>query len=580
MTYPIGVVADRRRSTSIGQTVQLIAKNVKYTAKAGTPEARAVAAGFSDSLLVASRRSRSQPHPERKSVLIEANALLLADIPGAASMLERAYRQPYGFDARNSAIGTTRGATGQRDAGSHRRTTRCRALVLPPPPPAVSTLPSPPITLPDVRSMFIGFHYTFAKLPDVADAPAPGRRAHRLLHDGASSTSRPTCRACRSSATRTAGASRRRIRPPRCRSRSSRSCSGSTATSRSVTASRSGRASSSGTRRSSASATRTRSTSRSSRTTPTSTRPTSVTRRCAGRRSRRRRSARSGRRVVDPRTGEILDADIGIDANNVRVVRNLRSEYMPRAEGRVRGIRRRRRPMRRSGAIRRHCLYDDAATEEAAFGLSLLEARGDLDADSPDVDRFVDDVPEERDDARGRPHARAAPQLPRVDRLHGSAARGSRFHREERHLRLGDGVQPVEPRASRARSRASTRCRRSGPTTTGRSSTRTARFRRSRKSPSSRSIASRSSEPWLAYSTDEDVAYFAVDPAVNQLDLGSDPLAYATKRLALVRELWQRTEHLDLQARRQLLGAAAQFHARTERSRARRASTRRNTSAA
>jgi len=35
---------------------------------------------------------------------------------------------------------------------------------------------------------------------------------------------------------------------------------------------------------------------------------------------------------------------------------------------------------------------------------------------------------------------------------------------------------------------------------------------------------------------------------VNQLDLGSDPLAYATKRLALVRELWQRTEHLDLKS--------------------------------
>ena len=33
---------------------------------------------------------------------------------------------------------------------------------------------------------------------------------------------------------------------------------------------------------------------------------------------------------------------------------------------------------------------------------------------------------------------------------------------------------------------------------------------------------------------------------MNQLDLGSDPLAYAKKRLALVRELWQRTEHLDL----------------------------------
>ena len=55
----------------IGNTVQLLAKNVKYTAKAGTPEARAVAQAFSDSLL-ASTPVVSQPHPERKSVLIEA----------------------------------------------------------------------------------------------------------------------------------------------------------------------------------------------------------------------------------------------------------------------------------------------------------------------------------------------------------------------------------------------------------------------------------------------------------------------------------------------------------------------------
>ena len=33
---------------------------------------------------------------------------------------------------------------------------------------------------------------------------------------------------------------------------------------------------------------------------------------------------------------------------------------------------------------------------------------------------------------------------------------------------------------------------------------------------------------------------------MNQLDLGSDPLAYAKKRLALVHELWQRTEDLPL----------------------------------
>jgi hypothetical protein len=178
MTYPVGVsqiVVFHKH----GQTVQLIAKNVKYTATAGTPEARAVAAGFSDSLLSVAPIS-SQPHPEKKSVLIEANALLLADIPGAASMLERVYRQPYAFDARNSAIGTTRGQPDNvtLEVSAHYALSR---LVLPPPPPAVSTLPSPPITLLDVRSLFIGYHYTFAK-PD-ADACAGCRRACRLFHD-------------------------------------------------------------------------------------------------------------------------------------------------------------------------------------------------------------------------------------------------------------------------------------------------------------------------------------------------------------------------------------------------------------
>ena len=83
--------------------VQLIARNTEYFAKPDTPEARAVSEAFSNSLLSAAPVV-SQPHPERKSVLIEANALLLADIPGANGMLERAYRQSYSFDPRNSSI--------------------------------------------------------------------------------------------------------------------------------------------------------------------------------------------------------------------------------------------------------------------------------------------------------------------------------------------------------------------------------------------------------------------------------------------------------------------------------------------
>ncbi len=101
----------------VGGNVQMIARNVKYTAQPGTPEARAVADAFSDSLL-ATAAVASQPHPERKSVLVEANALFFTDLSGAASRLEQAYRQSYAFDARNSSFREVRSTPSTRWAGS------------------------------------------------------------------------------------------------------------------------------------------------------------------------------------------------------------------------------------------------------------------------------------------------------------------------------------------------------------------------------------------------------------------------------------------------------------------------------
>ena len=111
---------------------------------------------------------------------------------------------------------------------------------------------------------------------------------------------------------------------------------------------------------------------------------------CAGRRSRRRPTARSARRIVDPRTGEILDADIGIDANNIRVVRNLRHEYLPPRKDAFAAFAEATSGNAPALSDAQSCDYDDAATQESAFGLSLLEARGDLAPDGPDVDKFVD----------------------------------------------------------------------------------------------------------------------------------------------------------------------------------------------
>jgi len=91
----------------LGDLVQLMAVNERFVARAGTAIARAVRENLSDSLIGAVPAA-SKPHPDRKSILLEANALLLADLPGAATHLEGAYRLPYAFDARNSGFTAVR----------------------------------------------------------------------------------------------------------------------------------------------------------------------------------------------------------------------------------------------------------------------------------------------------------------------------------------------------------------------------------------------------------------------------------------------------------------------------------------
>ncbi len=150
----------------IGNTLQLLARNTAFTAKEGTPIAQAVAEGFSDSLL-ASVPVLSQPHPERKSILVEANALLFRDLPMAATQLEFAFRQPYGFDAANtsfkSAASTADQATFQVSAHYALAKLMIPPVSMPGAPPMPFT--PPPRTLEDVRSLFLGFQYNLAKLP-------------------------------------------------------------------------------------------------------------------------------------------------------------------------------------------------------------------------------------------------------------------------------------------------------------------------------------------------------------------------------------------------------------------------------
>jgi len=153
--------------------VQMIARNTEFTAKEGTPEGRSVAAAFSPSLL-ASTPVASAPQPERKSVLVDAGALFVNDMLGIGMHLQRSYRQGYAFDGRNSAI-TAIHATPEAVSLQVLGHFATGTIAVPQPgAPAGAPVPTVPRTLPDPRSMFVTLHYTLAPLPE---KPMTGRPA-------------------------------------------------------------------------------------------------------------------------------------------------------------------------------------------------------------------------------------------------------------------------------------------------------------------------------------------------------------------------------------------------------------------
>jgi hypothetical protein len=536
MAYPVGV-SQVVQFHKVGNLVQLLAKNVKYTASEGTPEARAVAQGFSDSLL-ASVTVASQPHPERKSVLIEANALLIADLPAAGSALERAYRQSYSFDSRNSSLGKVRSMPDQTtfEVSAHYALAR---PAQPSPGALAGAGPTLPGTLPDVRSLFLGFHYTLARLP--AQPMRPRLADDRIGYftterlDYSSDTPRvPVTRYVNRWRLQKADPAAEmseprqpivfwldRSIPEKYRApiregilewnKAFANIGFKDAIRVDIQPDDADFD--------------------TSDLAHASVRWLTVAKTSFG---------AIGPTAIDPRTGEILDADIAIDANNVRVVRNLRAEYVPKnASGAPSAL----PPV----ADRLFCAYEDAATGEAVFGLSLLEARGELDPDSPDVERFVaaflkDTTMHEVGHTLGLRHNFRASTVysdaqladPEFTRTHGIS--GSVMEYNPWNIAVRGAQQGAYQMSSL------------GPYDYWAIEYGYRELAPPDEAAELAQIAGRSSDPVLAYATDEDASFFALDPQINPLDLGTDPLAYAQKRFALVHELWQRTESREMKS--------------------------------
>lgn len=555
-------VAQFRRAAG---NLQLLARNQVYTAAPGSAEERAVRFAFSDSLL-ASAPVASAPHPERRSVLIEATALLLADIPRASNAIERAYRNQFAFDARNSFVQSAKSDAGRTliDVTAHYAQPRIpvRPLAQPGQPP--QPFHPPPAVLEDPRSLFLGFLYTFAPLP--AEPMAPRLADPRVGHfatpkvdfsdDTRFSPVRWYVQRWRLEKTDPAAP----LSPPK---KPIRFVLGNEIPKRHREAIRQGilewnRAFE---RIGFRDALQVAEQADDSDDDLLDVRFSSVRWMATADPS----FGAIGPSQVDPRTGEILDADIGWDANMVRNIRALRGEGVvaaapmyDAASGELAAA------AEIGGHAGRLCQHAPLAARELGFAMALLEARGDFDPEGPEADKLVFDflkdiTMHEVGHTLGLRHNFRASTTLRTDQ-YADAARAAREG-------LTGSVMEYTP------INLALRGERQGPYFTptlgaydhwaieyaykpipaGQEAAELAR------------IAARSDEPALAFATDEDVGV-AFDPYANQGDLGADPLAWFRRRIALTQELWQRLEQRPLpagatytQLRRRFLAGLAQI---------------------
>lgn len=529
--------------------VRLLAVNSEFIAQAGTPEARAVSAAFSPSLL-ASTAVASAPHPQRKTVLVEANGLFVNDMLGLGMSLSRGFRQGYSFDARHSGIDRVRAKADLVvfEVTSHYATP---SLSFPTPgsvPPGAPA-PTTPAGLPDARSMFFGLHYSLGKLPEVPMTP---RRADARVGHFTTNVQDFTSDQARTPKQRFANRWRLEKKDP------------AAALSEPVKPI----------------------TYWLDKTIPVAYRGAITEGILEWNKAFEKIGFKNaivvkqqaddadfdtldlgvasvrwmtnsqpsfgaiGPSHMDPRTGEILDADIGFESLSSRSLRATRAQVLGKGftadwGSLLQAADAVREGLLPSAASAGHvhgdaCLHGDHAAEQMSYALDVLEARGELDPSSPDVQQFVLDYLKDvtmhevghtlglrhnfrssriyteqqlSDEAFTRTNSLAgsvmeyAPiNLPRPGQKGGTAWQ----------LALGPydfwaieyAYKPLDPKDEAAELQR---------------------------------IASRNAERELAYGTDEDNS-LGIDPESLTFDLGDDPVAFAKKRFDIGRDLISRQE--------------------------------------
>lgn len=144
-----------------GDRVQWYERNTAFFADGNKPMERNVEQAFPDSLLGVAPIV-SQPHPTSKAVLVDISAIVLSDVPAGGSSLEAAYRLGYGFDRANSQIVNARS---NADETSFEVRLHYAVPRIPQPQPGQAPF-AVPHNVPDARSVSMRFLYSFSALPE------------------------------------------------------------------------------------------------------------------------------------------------------------------------------------------------------------------------------------------------------------------------------------------------------------------------------------------------------------------------------------------------------------------------------